>query len=279
MDNIFDHNARVLRSKVYKHMLETRGWKYKVFLRYLRFFKYISLSKSRGEFLEFYYTLMRYIDDVVDGDVQLPNGYENEIDYIQQKIAFSSNTENPKDEADLIMAHCFELAKKINQDFTVETRDILQSLLFDARRKGQLTIFPETILMQHFHKMDISGTIKATLKIFKEDPNKYEILEPLGLATRYQFDLEDFNDDVKAGYLNFTQEECDLCGIEEGNYDIQSKGIKNWFNYRATKGLELLKEHHKRLPEGKFKVLTKATFPLVYELPAKRLFNKVLSKN
>lgn len=278
MSDKLDHNVRALRSKVYKHMLETRGWKYKVFLRYLRFFKYISFSKSRGEFLEFYYTLMRYIDDVVDGDVQLPDGYKNEIDFIQQKITFSLNSENPKDEADLIMSHCFELAKNINQDFTAETRDILQSLLFDAKRKGRFTIFPESILMKHFHQLDIRGTIKATLKIFKEDPNKYEILEPLGMASRYQFDLEDFNDDVNAGYLNFTEEECDLCGIKKGNYDIHSRGIKNWFNYRATKGLALLKEHQKRLPEGKFKVLTKATFPLVYELPARRLFNKVLSE-
>ena len=278
MDNSLDHNARALRSKVYQQMLETRGWKYRVFLRYLRLFKYISFSKSRGEFLEFYYTLMRYIDDIVDGDVQLPKGYKNEINFIEQKISFSLNSENPKDEVDLIMKHCFELAKKIHQDFRTETADILQSLLFDAKRKGKHTIFPEKILMKHFHKMDISGTIKATLKLFKEDPNKYEILEPLGLATRYQFDLEDFNDDVRAGYLNFTEEECDLCGIKKGNYDIHSRGIKNWFNFRATKGLELLKEHHKRLPEGKFKILTRVTFPLVYELPAKRLFNKVLSK-
>jgi len=278
MDSGLDHSARALRSKVYQHMLETRGWKYRVFLRYLRFFKYISFSKSRGEFLEFYYTLMRYIDDIVDGDAQLPKGYKSEIDFIEQKISFSLNPENPKDEVDSIMKHCFELAKKINQDFRTETADILQSLLFDAKRKGKHTIFPEKILMKHFHKMDISGTIKATLKLFKEDPNKYEILEPLGLATRYQFDLEDFKDDVRAGYLNFTKEECDLCGIEKGNYDIHSEGIKNWFNYRATKGLELLKEHHKRLPEGKFKILTRITFPLVYELPAKSLFNKVLSK-
>lgn len=278
MDSGLDHNARALRSKVYQHMLETRGWKYKVFLRYLRFFKYISFSKSRGEFLEFYYTLMRYIDDIVDGDAQLPKGYKNEIDFIEQKISFSLNPENPKDEVDSIMKYCFELAKKINQDFRTETADILQSLLFDAKRKGKHTVFPEKILMKHFHKMDISGTIKATLKLFKEDPNKYEILEPLGLATRYQFDLEDFNDDIRAGYLNFTKEEYDLCGIEKGNYDIHSEGIKNWFHYRATKGLELLKEHHKRLPEGEFKILTRITFPLVYELPAKRLFNKVLSK-
>ena len=48
-------------------MLNTRGWKYRVFLRYLKLFKYLAFAPKRGEFLESYYTLMRYIDDVLDG--------------------------------------------------------------------------------------------------------------------------------------------------------------------------------------------------------------------
>ena len=160
-----------------------------------------------------------------------------------------------------------------------ETESQLQSLLFDARRKGQSTVFPESVLMKHFHKMDISGTIKATLKIFNEDPDKFELLEPLGLATRYQFDLEDFNDDIKAGYINCTEEECQLFNIRQGNFSKSAPEIKNWFTYRAKKGLDLLDEHHKRLPKGKFKLLTRLAFPLVYEIPARKLFNKVLSTN
>ncbi len=58
-----------MRSKVFQHMLRTRGWKYRAFLRYLRLFKYVALAPTRGKFLESYYTLMRYLDDVVDGDI------------------------------------------------------------------------------------------------------------------------------------------------------------------------------------------------------------------
>lgn len=258
-------------------MLKTRGWKYKVFLRYLRVFKYVSFSFNRGEFLEFYYTLMRYLDDIVDGDAPLPKGYNSEIEYLQEKIDFSINPVNPKDEVDLILLHCFQLGEKFGQQFHEETHDILNSLMFDAKRRGSNTIFPEAILMKHFHQLDISGTIKATLKIFKEDPEKYEILEPLGLATRFQFDLEDFEADIVAGYMNFTQEECEICGIDKHNFSIESPGIQNWFKYRAQKGMDLLEEHQKRLPDGKFKLLTKMTFPLVYEAPARKLFKRILS--
>ena len=64
--------------------------------------------------------------------------------------------------------------------------------------------------------MDIRGTIKATLKVFKDDPEKYTILEPLGVACRYQYDIET---DLAAGYVNISQEECAQFNVvKEDNY-------------------------------------------------------------
>lgn len=270
-------NAKNMRSRVFKHMLKTRGWKYSAFLRYLRFFKYVSFSPTRGDFLESYYTLMRYLDDIVDGDAPLPLGYLDTVNFLKEKIQFSENPNNPKDEVDFLMLHCFNLSKRFHEDFQLETKDILYSLLFDANRKGKGIIFPEKELMRHFHLMDVRGTIKATLKIFKEDPKKYKLLKPLGIATRYQFDLEDFEADIKAGYVNITKEECLLFGIETADlHNSQSSGIKKWFKYRAQQGLNLLEEHHQRLLEGRFSLLTRATFPIVYEFPARKFFKKVL---
>lgn len=278
--NSLEMHARRMRVGVYDHMLKTRGWKYRSFLRYLRFFKYISFTWNRGEFLESYYTLMRYLDDIVDGDAYLPHGYNNSIDYILDKIKFSKNPVNPVDEVDFMMLHCFEVAKRFNEEFHLETEDILNSLLFDARRRGQLIIFPEQELKQHFHILDIRGTIKATLKIFKEDPEKYIFLEPLGTASRYQFDLEDFYDDIKAGYVNISKEDCLLFGIGPADLiNSDSDAIKLWFCHHAQEGLSLLQEHHRLLPQGKFSLLARGTFPLVYEMPAKKVFKKVLEEN
>jgi hypothetical protein len=222
---------------------------------------------------------MRYLDDVVDGDAPLPNGFKNEIEYLSEKINFSINPDNPKDEVDYLMLHCFELAKRFGQDFHAETKDILNSLLFDAKRKGQMIIFNKEELMQHFHMLDIRGTIRATLKVFKDDPDKYEVLEPLGTACRYQFDIEDFESDINAGYVNIPKEEYDHLGITtEDLHNVSSPKIRKWFLQRAKDGMKLLEEHHRQLTKENFSLLARATFPLVYELPARKVFQRIISK-
>ena len=143
-------NVEQMRTRVFQHMLNTRGWKYRAFLRYLRFFKYAAFAPVRGEFLESYYVLMRFLDDIVDGDAPLPEGYPNETEYISEKIKFSKNLINPKDEVDYLMLFCFELADRFGEDFKAETEDILNSLLFDANRRGKMIIFPKKELMNHF---------------------------------------------------------------------------------------------------------------------------------
>ncbi|PHN05511.1 hypothetical protein [Flavilitoribacter nigricans] len=275
--DIEDKCMKDMRSRVFQHMLKTRGWKYRAFLRYLRLFKYAAFSPTRGEFLESYYTLMRYLDDVVDGDAPLPPEYPDEASYILQKIEFSKLPLHPEDEVDYLMCYCFEVADRFGADFREETSDILNSLLFDARRRGHLEIFPHEELSNHFHKMDIRGTIRATLKVFNEDPDKYLFLEPLGMASRYQFDLEDFEADIAAGYVNISREECDQWGITRAHlYDSSSLPIRRWFRWKAEAGLALLEEHHRRLPQGRFSLLSRATFPLVYEAPARKRFMQVL---
>ncbi|MDF2157087.1 hypothetical protein [Algoriphagus sp. CAU 1675] len=267
-----------MRKRVYRHMLETRGWKYRVFLRYLRVFKYAAFAPTRGEFLESYYVLMRYLDDIVDGDAPLPEGYHSASDYLLGKIKFSKNPIDPKDEVDHLMSYCFDLAKKFGEEFNNETEDILNSLLFDANRRGKMIIFPKKDLMHHFHLLDIRGTIKATLKVFNDDPEKYLLLEPLGIACRYQFDIEDIETDLAVGFVNISKEECEQFGIDQEDLkNPNSLKLKKWLRQRAKDGLLLLEEHHRRIPEGNFSLLERMTFSLVYENPARKVFEKVIS--
>ncbi|MDX1762522.1 MAG: hypothetical protein R3218_10240, partial [Christiangramia sp.] len=60
--------------------------------------------------------------------------------------------------------------------------------------------------------------------------------------------------------------------------DPSSLKIKKWLRRRAKDGLELLKEHHRRLDEGNFSLLQKWAFLLVYEYPAKKTFKKTISE-
>lgn len=266
-----------MRSEIYRHMLRTRGWKYRSFLRSLRFFKYISFAPIRGSFLEYYYVLMRYLDDIVDGDAPLPDGYPDPAVYLEEKIAFSKCLKDPKDSADYLLLYCIELAQRFGQDFSQETSDILRSLLFDARRRGTWQVFPQEVLQEHFHMMDIRGTVKATLKVFNEDPAKYPLLEPLGTASRYQFDIEDIDTDLAAGYVNITSEEVDALGIlPEELRDPTSPGVRRWLLQHAREGMELLEEHKRNLPQGNFSLLTRCTLPVVYAWPARKVFLSTL---
>ncbi len=271
--------AKQMRLRIYHHMLKTRGWKYRSFLRYLRFFKYIAIAPVRGEFLESYYVLMRYLDDVVDGDIALPTGYTDESNYIISKIKFSHNPKDPEDEVDYLMLHCFQLAEKFGKNFQEETSDILESLLFDAKRRNKWIIYSREELTWHFHVLDIRGTIRATLKIFNDDPQKYTLLEPLGNACRYQYDIEDFEDDIAAGYINIPLEDCEQSGIvKEDLVNKLSPKVNAWLHHHATDGIDLLNEHHDILSGGHFSLFERLVFKYVYENPARKVFLKQISK-
>lgn len=267
----------LMQKEVFDHMLETRGEKYKWFLRGLKTFKYLSMSLTKGSFLESYYTYMRYIDDVVDGDAPIPKGYENAVQYVEDKINFLKIKQNPIDSADYLFLKCIELGYKFGQDFTSESEDILNSMLFDANRYGQNIIFSKNELERHFHLLDIRGTIKATLKVFGEDPNKYNALEPLGVATRIFYNLRDYKEDINAGLINIPQEEVQRLGINPKDLEnILSPGVNQWFIEESQKGMKLLQEHEKNLKKTPFKLLSKATLPIVYAKPAEKYFAQVL---
>lgn len=267
-----------IRSKVFEHMLKTRGLKYRSFLWYLRSFKYVAFAPTRGEFLESYYTLMRYLDDVVDGDAPLSNAYANEADYLIEKINFSKHPFDPKDEVDYLMLYCFKLAEKFGEDFQSETNDILGCLLFDAKRRSKYIVFPKAELMHHFYVLDIRGTIRATLKVFNDDPDKFKLLEPLGTACRHQYNLEDFEADLAAGYVNISKEDCDIFEIKLDDLHSLSPKVKLWLRHHAEEGMNLLAEHHQIMPQGNFSRLERLVFKVVYEIPARQAFRKILSE-
>jgi hypothetical protein len=273
-----DKHIKELRIKVFDHMLKTRGLKYRSFLWYLRFFKYAAFAQTRGEFLESYYALMRYLDDVVDGDAPLSSGYVNETEYVLEKIYFSKRLLDPRDEVDHLMLYCYKLAEKFGEDFQSETNDILECLLFDAKRRRKWIVFPKAELRSHFYILDIRGTIRATLKVFKDDPDKFKLLEPLGTACRNQYNIEDFDADLSAGYVNISQEDCDRFEITLDDLHSMSPKVNPWLRHHAEEGMALLAEHHRIMPQGNFSRLERLVFKVVYEIPARQAFLKILSE-
>jgi len=99
------------------------------------------------------------------------------------------------------------------------------------------------------------------------------------VACRHQFDIEDFETDIAAGYVNISEEECNQFGITREDFiKFSSPKLKKWLRQHAEDGMALLKEHHQNLSEGNFSLLTRATFPVVYEFPARKVFQKIISE-
>ncbi len=265
------------RNTIYSHMLRTRGSKYRWFLRHMKMFRLIAKEPQRAEFLETYYTLMRYIDDIVDNDAPLPPGYANAESYLLEKMWFARHPENPSDDVDALMQYCFRLGESFGESFSEETEAILGSLLFDARRMGKREVFPHAALMAHYHRLDIFGTIRATVKLFNEDPKKYVLLEPLGMACRFHYDLRDFSDDVRKGLINISLEDTAAFGIEQRHLDDPtSLPVRRWFRAQALRGMALLEQHKRIVGTSGFRFTTRLTFPLVYAGPARRFLKNVL---
>ena len=138
--------------------------------------------------------------------------------------------------------------------------------------------FPESELFYHFDLLDIRGCEKACLKLYGEDPNKLDIVKPLGLASRIYYNLRDFNEDTGKGFVNISEEDMTRLGIcVEDLQDPNPEQVKKWFREQSRDGLDLLEEHRRVIGNGNFGLLARLTFPFIYERPAKRYFESVLA--
>lgn len=200
-------------------MLVTKEDKYKKFFRAIEAFKILSLNPIKGDFLKNYYAYHHHIDDVIDKDAPLPNIYSSSIEFIEDRIDFAKTFKNPKLPIDHLLLYCYELANKIGLDYHEETIDILNSMHFDAKRQGQDILFTKEELTYHFHLLDIRGTVKGTLKLFGEDPKKYNILEPIGTASRLYYNIRDLAEDLLANLINIPAEDAYRLGISKKNLD------------------------------------------------------------
>ncbi len=271
-----DRNFKEMKERIYCHMLRTRWEKYKWSVYGLRSFKYLTLNAKRGNFFEAYYILMRYIDDVVDGDIQLPDGFSSITEFVEDKINFSRKLSSPTDETDFLMLYCFELANKFGENFSQETNDLLLSLLFDAKRVGKNLLFSNEKLEHYFYLRDVRGTIRGMLKIFCENPNKFKFIEPLGVASRILDNLMDFDGDIKAGLINVPLEDFRRYGLSKDILkDKNDPKIKEWFLKEAERGILLLEEHQRNLPEADLKLFTRITLQNVYARPAEKFFKGI----
>ena len=236
----------------------------------------ILLGQERSRLLLAVNTGMRLLDDIADGDMPPPENHSR-IAYLEQKHAFVREPFYPQDEIDLLFTYCYEQSAKVGIDISEELDAFFQYFLFDANRLRTGKVFTKEELEKAYDNCDIFGTIKGCLKLFGDDPEKYDLLVPLGRATRTYYTMRDWNEDIAAGFVNIPKEDMARLGVQYDELsDISSPGIQTWFHEQATYGLNLLDVHRNNMAVGNFKWLGRLALPLAYERPARGYFENVL---
>jgi len=315
MNEILDEEGRKIidltktRQSVMRHMIETRGNKYRIFLLVLKAFplvvavtwknikgawkqKDLFYASKKGDILHSIYIGARILDDVIDGDAPQNMCPEKRLQYIQERL---HNIENRKfdssDPVDSFFQHAFQVADVLNIGIQKPLIEIIGSMSFDAsriqyqERYGALKIHPEKELEEHFFQLDICGTIGGALLLFDEENSEknLELLNPLGKATRIFYDLQDFQEDLQGGLCNISQEDInkyfitqkDLKEAKNQKYSYQhSAGIQRWMQEQGKKGEALLKEHKENMKNAThLGAMGKSILYPVYYNPSKKFFN------
>jgi phytoene/squalene synthetase len=273
--------AEAFKQSLRQEILANRGPKYRAFFYGMEAAVkaaqvMLPQGKERTTFLGTYYALMRYIDDVVDGDRPLPDGYESATAFVEELLAWNDVHANeeipPQNPVQRLLNFCLDMGKRFDADFHDETRELLGSMLFDAKRRGTGDIHAEQELQDYFHSLDIRGTIRGCLKAFAEDPTYEADLMPLGEATRIHYNLRDLEEDIQAGLINISREDMARLGITRDDVaiGIQSNSVREWCREQGATAFHMLEEHQKIVTGLPLKSLTKMVLFRRYEKPARQ---------
>lgn len=234
-------------------------------------------SMNRGRLMLAVNTGMRILDDIADGDRQPPPGI-SPIAYLEEKQAFIQNPEKPQDELDYLFVYCYQLADRAGLQISRELNAFFDYFLFDARRRGTGDIFTRAQLDQAYDACDIVGTIRGSLMVFGDDPDKASLLMPLGRAVRRFYSLRDFEPDIAAGFVNIPRESMEAHGIARTDLaDRFSPPVRAWFQEEANLGLQLLDEHNQVMRRKRFNWRGRVALLFAFERPTRVYLSAVLA--
>lgn len=239
-------------------------------------------TKSRTLFLNYYYSLMRHWDDVADGDTPLPEGFTSRSEFIQNAldIVGNKNSSGLDGEARELADYCFRLGDSFGEDFRPQAEELLEHILYDAKRLGTNQLIEDKKdLDKHFDK-EIAGCAQATRKIFKEDAKADEGIYPLARAVQTYYTLRDFEEDLKNGLINISEEEMKENGLSlEDLKDKENPKLKKWFVREAEIALGKMKDYDEKIGEYNLKTITVRTLDYAFKMKAKKFLQKVIKEN
>lgn len=268
-------NYLYLRDQAYAGLQKRESSK--SWIRMLEIAPWFLCSRTRGYLLQSVNVGMRVLDDIADGDRLPPPGI-SAVEYLEAKRDFINNPESPKDEVDGIFTYCYQLADRAGLNINRELDAFFEYFLFDAKRRGKQQVFKRKELDRAYDACDITGTIRGSLMVFGDDPEKAELLTPLGRATRKFYTLRDHEEDTRAGFVNIPSETMAMFGVTLDDLrDRFNPRARMWFHEEAQEGLRLLEEHEQMMRRERFAWRGRLVLPIAYVKPARSYLTAVLS--
>lgn len=231
---------------------------------------------TRGRLLQAVNVAERILDDTADRDRVPPPGY-SPVSYLEEKRAFVRNPQSPRDRLDYLFIYCYELADKSGLKINGELDAFFDYFLFDAKRYGTGNIFPKAELDRAYDACDITGTIRGSLMVFGDNPDRAHLLTPIGKATRIYYSLRDYEADIEKGYVNIPRESVDVHGITAQDLRNRfSPPVDAWFREEASEGLRLLDQQRETLGRERFGLRGRFALKYAYEKPTRKYLEAVL---
>lgn len=228
----------------------------------------------------------RWVDDGGDGDIALPPRYSSQEQFLQvKKDLVDGLFANPirvsfGDRQDILLIHYFLKSKKLGIDLGKESKDILDTLIWDEERARNRRILTQTELNEGLGKLDLA-CVDGAFKVANE-PYSSKDLESLSWAMRIMFNLRDFPKDFSRGIINISAEDIENYGVNLRELDgvtrveqlLSYEPMRGWYKDQVEQGLGFLQEAGQQTKQMKLRWITRLALGLNFFWPADKTLNR-----
>jgi phytoene/squalene synthetase len=239
------------------------------------------LPEPNAQVLLHCYAGLRPLDNVVDGDAPVPEGYASAADYVRgRKEHLARGT--IEDGVDMHLRCAQAAAHRAGFPIRDELETMLAYFLFDAERTGTWRTFRRAELDAVFFSRDIFVCTRIPLMAFGEDAGRWDAIAPLAEAARTGYDsLRDLAQDLGKGVVNIPSEDMAAFGIAPARLalpdPLSDPAVRAWRKHEARRGISMLGEYRRAARGLDLKPFTRATLAGIYEAPAYARFARSLA--
>lgn len=277
------HSASLQRS-IARETIENRGLR--GFKQYGRFFvlfwAYGLLEPERARLLKSSYFWLRHVDDIADGDKDLPAGYVDKQQYLHFKRQAAVDLFSGKSDAvvgdreDLLLVDYLLASRKLGIDLRKESLAVLDTIIFDEERARNRRVPSQQELDDYFQKLDFA-CVEGAIKVAGDNIPPTDLAD-LSWATRTVFNLRDFPRDFAQGIINISREDVDRYMVDvsklEGRdsvYQLVVYGpMRRWYADQTAAGLGFLERAKDRIDGLNLKRVSRMALELNFVKPAQR---------